>query len=141
MKLSVRLASAVVIALVLVVAISTYHSSNTARAQASGLPDWILQPEVLPSGLEGFDNCTFALNGVLEPDGTCWERSGPQGIKREQFSGLRVLSLQACGGGPGHVAGIRICRLDFPGQLTLCGRAGPRGCAGCPGTVTVTCGL
>jgi hypothetical protein len=45
---------------------------------------WITDPEKLPAGLMGRNNCTFAFGQAtaqwdLHPDGACWERPGPDG--------------------------------------------------------------
>lgn len=108
---------------------------------------WIFHPGDMPGFRPGFNNCTipFAPNSFLNPDGICWQRAaGHDGYYRQQIQGLHVLRLPACGGGPGDIDGIRVCRVPddggpLSGQFTPCGTTGDLGCKLCQTTVEVTC--
>ena len=105
-----------------------------------GTPAWVLQPEALPPGLQGQNNCTFAEPGQWDahPEGGCWERPGPDGWSRQQSNSIHFDSLPRCGGGPGDVSQIRVCKLGSEGEISPCDgtETGPLGCALCVRVVT-----
>jgi hypothetical protein len=106
---------------------------------APAIPAWITSPETLPAGLRGRNDCTFAFGQEVpqwdfHSDAGCWERPGPEGWTRQQQHLIHVPNLARCGGGPGDVSPIRICRLGGAGQLSGCAEnptTGPNGCAVC----------
>jgi hypothetical protein len=103
-----------------------------------GLPAWVVHPEALPVGLQGQSNCTFDAEGQWDahPDGGCWEKPGPDGWIRQQSNRNHSESLPVCGGGPGDVELIRVCRADSAFEISPCGETGPRGCGLCVRVVT-----
>lgn len=108
-----------------------------ATKSASELPDWIVNPAVLPPGRVGTNNCTFAFGQNVpqwdfHPDAGCWEHIGPDGWTRNQQQRIHVPQLAACGGLPGDANAIRVCRA--PGLANPCSIdavTGPAGCARC----------
>lgn len=96
---------------------------------------WILEPEDMPPGHFGTNNCTFAFGAVgcdltVHPDTACWEReAGHDGWIRQQNHRVHCAALSDCGGGPGDAYNIRLCRA--PGEMSPCGMTGPIGCAVC----------
>jgi hypothetical protein len=126
--------------------LSSGVGAGGAQAQAMTvgpppLPAWIVAPAVIPPGLEGRNNCTFALGpgatgGIWDyhAEGACWERPGPDGWFRQQQNVVHVPQHASCGGGPADVSPIRICRAGGQGQPTPCDvnpTTGPLGCAIC----------
>jgi hypothetical protein len=117
--------------------------SSTQAAASSKSPKWIFSPAELPPGRIGKNNCTFAFALGGDPNfhpqneadplrGSCWERAaGHGGFFRQQFQAVHVAAAPACGGGPGDLKGIRVCRHGGAGQQTPCGKTGPNGCALC----------
>jgi hypothetical protein len=115
--------------------------SVAAAGGPPSLPGWIANPAVIPSGLKGRNNCTFAFGpgatgGIWDyhADGACWERPGPDGWTRQQQNVVHVPQHASCGGGPADVSPIRICRAGGAGQPTPCDvnpTTGPLGCAIC----------
>ena len=110
----------------------------TGAMQVNGaIPSWILNPETLPPGRRGKNNCTFAFGQEVpqwdfHPDAGCWERPGPDGWTRNQQYKIHVPQLPNCGGGPGDVSPIRVCQV--PGMANPCPinpTTGPSGCAIC----------
>jgi len=103
------------------------------------IPSWILNPETLPLGRRGKNNCTFAFEQVVpqwdfHPDAGCWEQPGPDGWTRNQQYKIHIPNFPPCGGGPGDANVIRVCRLGGPGQPQPCfidPSTGPNGCARC----------
>lgn len=84
------------------------------------LPAWIAEPAVLPAGLRGLNNCTFPFGNPtvqwdFHPDGACWEHPAPEGWTRNQQHRVHATSVPLCGGGPGDVFPIRMCRPGGPG--------------------------
>src|SRR5688572_12702391 len=64
--------------------------SLAALTGPPSLPAWIANPQEIPSGLKGKNNCTFrfgpgATGGIWDyhADGACWERPGPDGWVRQ----------------------------------------------------------
>jgi hypothetical protein len=113
---------------------------GTATSAAPELPSWIALPEVLPPGLESRNNCTFPTGIPTQwdyhPDGACWERPGPDGWTRQQQHRLHASAVPGCGGGPGDVSPIRVCRSGGAGQRgpsAACETetTGPLGCVIC----------
>jgi hypothetical protein len=112
-----------------------------AAVTTPSLPGWIANPTVIPSDLEGRNNCTFpfgpgATGGIWDyhADGACWERPGPDGWTRQQQHLVHVPQHASCGGGPADVSPIRICREGGADQPTPCDvnpTTGPLGCAIC----------
>ena len=106
------------------------------------IPSWLLNPEELPPGRRGKNNCTFAFGQNIpqwdfHPDAGCWERPGPDGWTRQQQSKMHVPEHPDCGGGPADVAPIRVCQA--PGLANPCPinpMTGPNGCALCVRSVT-----
>lgn len=105
------------------------------------LPAWIADPEVLPAGLQGQNNCTFPFGNTtvqwdFHPDGACWEHPAQDGWTRNQQHRVHASSVPLCGGGPGDVFPIRMCRAGGagqPGPSSACETAttGPNGCVIC----------
>jgi hypothetical protein len=101
------------------------------------IASWILNPDTLPPGRMGKNNCTFAFGQVVpqwdfHPDAGCWERPGPEGWTRNQQYKIHVPQHDACGGGPADVSPIRVCLA--PGLANPCpinATTGPNGCALC----------
>lgn len=118
----------------------TGGSDRTAslKAHEPGIPAWVLNPQALPAGLQGRNNCTFEEPGRWDahPEGGCWERPGPDGWTRHQSNAIHFDSLPRCGGGPGDVAQIRVCQSGQEFQDSPCGETGERGCALCVRVVT-----
>lgn len=102
-------------------------------------PAWVTDPAEFPPGQIGTNNCTFAFGQIVpqwnfHPDAGCWERPGPEGWTRQQQHRIHVPHLAACGGGPGDVSPIRVCRPGGAGQPSPCLvnlTTGPNGCAVC----------
>ena len=119
---------------------TTGNGQSASPKAEGGIPAWVAHPEVLPAGHQGKNNCTFGSGGQWDahPEGGCWEHPGPDGWTREQRNANHFESLAACGGGPGDVAQIRVCRLGGEDQISPCDGAttGPLGCAVCVNTVT-----
>ena len=117
-------------------------STTQGLAGPPVVPAWVTDPEALPPGLRGRNNCTFAFGQTIpqwdfHPDAGCWERPGPDGWTRQQQFKLHVPQLAACGGGAGDVSPVRVCRE--PDQTNPCPinpRTGPTGCALCVRNVT-----
>ena len=108
------------------------------------LPDWIVVPEVLPSGRIGKNNCTFPFGEPVQwdvhSDAGCWEHPGPDGWTRQQSQRIHIPVFAACGNGPGDATAIRVCRAGGRGQPSPCSlnpTTGPNGCARC--VVNPTC--
>jgi hypothetical protein len=109
------------------------------------LPSWIVNPETLPPGRAGKNNCTFPFSSAdyqwdFHPDGGCWEHDGPEGWTRKQFQRVHLSNFAACGGGPGDATAIQVCRAGGRGQPSPClidPLTGPMGCARC--VVNPTC--
>ena len=105
------------------------------------LPPWIAEPAVLPVGLQGRNNCTFPFGNPtvqwdLHPDGACWEHPTQGGWTRNQQHRVHASSVPLCGGGPGDVYPIRMCRdggAGQPGPSAACENqtTGPNGCVIC----------
>jgi len=101
------------------------------------IPAWLADPDTLPLGLRGRNNCRFSFGQStaqwdFHPDGACWERPGPDGWTRQQQHRIHVPHLADCGGGAGDVSPIRVCRA--PGEANPCPvnpLTGPTGCALC----------
>jgi hypothetical protein len=100
------------------------------------LPDWVANPDRLPPGLNGRNNCTYPLaNSAIwnyHADGACWETPGPDGWTRQQQHHIYVPHLPICSNRPADVEPIRICRR--PGEVSPCSNnpmTGPNGCAVC----------
>ena len=117
------------------------QSVSQGASEAPLLAAWITDPESLPVGLRGQNNCTFAF-GVdipnaqwdFHPEGGCWERPGPDGWTRQQQHHVHVPQHARCGGGAGDVSPIRVCRPGGAGQPNPClenPTTGPTGCAIC----------
>lgn len=115
----------------------------TGLMQVKGvIPSWILNPETMPPGRRGKNNCTFAFGQDVpqwdfHADAGCWERSGPDGWTRQQRSKIHVPQHNDCGGGPADVSPIRVCLA--PGLANLCpinALTGPNGCAICVRSLT-----
>ena len=106
-------------------------------AKAVTIPAWVLNPETLPPGLRGTNNCTFRFGANttqwnFHEDGGCWERPGPDGWTRQQAHRIHVPELAECNGGPGDVSPIRVCQA--PGLENPCPinpTTGPNSCAQC----------
>jgi hypothetical protein len=111
---------------------------------ATGLPAWIVEPSALPPGTVGKNSCTFSLGPNVpqwdfHADAGCWEHAGPDGWTRQQFERIHIPSSPACGGGPGDVAAVRICKAGGLGQPSPCPLGpvtGPSGCAPCVSDTT-----
>ena len=105
------------------------------------LPAWIAEPAELPAGLRGRNNCTFPFGNAtvqwdFHPDGACWEHPAQDGWTRNQQHLVHATSVPLCGGGPGDVFPIRMCRAGGPGQpgpSPACETptTGPNGCVIC----------
>lgn len=116
---------------------STLSLTAQSVNEPPAIPAWITDPLVLPAGLRGRNNCTFAFGQVVpqwdfHSDAGCWERPGPDGWTRQQQYRIHVPQLALCGGGPGDVSPIRVCRA--PGLANPCPinpTTGPNGCAIC----------
>ncbi len=115
----------------------------TGTLQVNGtIPSWILNPETLPPGRRGKNNCTFQYGQNIpqwdfHPDAGCWEHSGPDGWVRQQQYKLHVPNHPDCGGGPADVSPIRVCQA--PGMANPCPinpTTGPLGCALCVRSLT-----
>lgn len=113
-----------------------------AETAIGELPEWIASPARVPSGLVGIVDCSFPFGQIAMPgfhaDAACWERPGPDGFVRQQFTRIHVASFPQCNGGPGDAEAIRVCKEGGAGQPTPCGEpTGPTGCARC--IVNPTC--
>ena len=105
------------------------------------LPVWIAEPAVLPVGLRGQNNCTFPFGNPtvqwnFHSDGACWEHPAQDGWTRNQQHRVHASSVPLCGGGPGDVFPIRMCRQggpEQPGPSPACETptTGPNGCVIC----------
>jgi hypothetical protein len=72
-----------------------------------------------------------AVSVYVHPTAACQEKaSGVSGIHRQQGRDLHVSSLKGCGGGPGDIAEIRLCKLGWANTTTPYGPAGPNACVG-----------
>jgi hypothetical protein len=132
--------------------VSSAGSLSLTQSPEFGSDAWIYNPAELPPGLIGKNNCTFAFPMTVVPNfhpqneadplrGSCWERhagqeGGHDGLSREQTLALHLPAATACGGRPGDLAGIRVCRPGGRGQETPCGPTGPNGCAACDEKMT-----
>ena len=115
--------------------------SRTLKAGGSGIPAWVLNPQALPVGMQGQNNCTFAFAGQWDahPEGGCWEHPGPDGWIRQQANLLHSESLGRCDSGPGDAYQIRVCKAGVGEDVVSpCDGAltGPLGCAICVRVVT-----
>ena len=121
---------------------TTGNGQSASPKAEGGIPAWVAQPEVLPAGRQGQNNCTFgsATPGQWDahPEGGCWEHPGPDGWTRQQQHANHFESLPVCGGGPGDVDQIRVCRAGGGDQVSPCNGdpTGPLGCALCVRSVT-----
>ena len=103
----------------------------------ASVPPWVVDPLELPSGLQGRNNCLFTFPEHFEqwnvhPEGACWERPVPDGWTRQQLHQVHMDVVPACGGRPGDVSSIRICRPGGANQPSPCPTpTGPAGCALC----------
>ena len=75
----------------------------------SVIPSWIINPETLPAGRRGKNNCTFAFGQVVpqwdfHADAGCWEHPGPDGWTRNQQYKFTSPNTTIAG------AGRRTCR-------------------------------
>ena len=113
--------------------------SLPSEAALASPPAWVMDPAEFPPGRIGSNNCTFAFGQIVpqwnfHPDAGCWERPGPEGWTRQQQHRIHVPNFAACGGGPGDVSPIRVCRQGGAGQPSPClvnPTTGPNGCAVC----------
>ena len=120
-------------------------AASVAVQTTNGLPEWIVLPDVLPSGLQGRNNCTFSFGPDVpqwdfHPEAACWQRPGPDGWFRQQLQQIHIPSFPACGGGPGDATAVRVCRAGGRGQPSPClidPVTGPNGCARC--VINPTC--
>ena len=116
-------------------------ASVNNEVATSELPAWIAEPRVLPPGLEGTNNCTFPFGNTsvqwdFHPEGACWEHPAQDGWTRNQQHRVHASSVPLCGGAPGDVFPIRMCRAGGagqPGPSPACETAttGPNGCVIC----------
>lgn len=123
---------------------------STQGVSTDGATEWIYNPSKMPPGLIGKNNCSpdFGFAFGADPDfhpvdeadplqGSCWERQGHDGFVRQQLQAVHFAAAPQCGGGPGDINAIRICRVGGRGQSTPCGPTGNAGCALCtPGPPT-----
>lgn len=113
--------------------------SCACMATEDPLTRWIFTSTNMHAFPPGFNNCTFLFppNASFDPDAVCSQKAaGHGGYYRQQYLGLYLPSRGECNGGPGDVAGIRVCRVpddDGPldGQYTPCGLTGADGCSEC----------
>lgn len=114
--------------------------SGEAASVLSSVPAWVTDPPEVPEGLRGQNNCTFpfgnpTLQWDFHPDGSCWERPGPDGWTRQHQYQVHGTAVNLCGGGPGDLNLIRVCREGGAGQpAPFClgtTTTGPNGCALC----------
>jgi hypothetical protein len=116
---------------------------------------WILHPAELDESHDGTSNCSphvgdnplyFGFGGnrgcslaVQHEDSACFEReTGHDGWIRQQGQSIHCDIVPPCGGGPGDISAIRLCRDPgvgapgaWPSQASPCGNTGPNGCAAC----------
>lgn len=114
-------------------------------AAFSGMPQWITEPNEVPEGLRGTNNCTFPFGQStaqwdFHSEGACWERPGTDGWTRHQQYLVHVPAIGECGGGAADVSPIRVCREGGAGQVSPCPLGprpitGPNGCAICVAVV------
>src|SRR6185295_15318278 len=69
---------------------STRLPAATVTKADSELPSWITNPDPMPAGRQGKNNCTFAFGQDAQwdfhPDGGCWEHNGPDHLTRQQLN-------------------------------------------------------
>jgi hypothetical protein len=121
--------------------VAAVGAGGPLRSISLELPPWIAEPAVLPAGLQGTNNCSFPFGNTsaqwdFHPDGACWEHPAPDGWTRNQQHRVHASSVPLCGGGPGDVSPIRMCRAGGPGQpgpSPACEtpQTGPNGCVIC----------